>query len=176
MAERNRRYVAGGVVMKAFTLIEIIITLCIISLLFAVAVLNFIEAREATLINQLTKTAVLTDKEARGLLEELDWDLDKVLDGIRNGTIRRVAKMELQKEEALLPAPKPDDITVYRDEKHKEDEIRVEQEPIGFGLKAVKLTFVYDEGMGTSDKLEQELAENEDIESVETVDVRRAIG
>ena len=64
----------------------------------------------------------------------------------------------------------------FVDEKHKEDEIRVEQESIGFGLKAVKLTFVYDEGIGTSDKLEEELAQNEDIESVEAVDVRRAIG
>lgn len=67
-------------------------------------------------------------------------------------------------------------IREFMDEKHKDSEIRAEEEPIGFGLKALKLTFVYEESMGTTDELEEKLAENEDIESVEAVDVRRAIG
>ena len=68
------------------------------------------------------------------------------------------------------------EIVNFVDEKHKEDEIRVEIEEIGFGIKALKFTFVYDEAVGASDKLEEALSSHEDIESVEAVDVRRAIG
>lgn len=57
-----------------------------------------------------------------------------------------------------------------------EGEVKIEEEPIGFGLKALKLTFVYDESKGATDALEQKIGEHEDVESVETVDVRRAIG
>lgn len=64
----------------------------------------------------------------------------------------------------------------FVDEKHKDGEIRKEIEPIGFGLKALKILFVMDESIGTTDKLEENIKQSEDVESVEATDVRRAIG
>lgn len=53
---------------------------------------------------------------------------------------------------------------------------KVEVEPVAFGLKALRLTFVADESEGTTDELEAAIAEIEGVNSVEAVDVRRAIG
>ena len=64
----------------------------------------------------------------------------------------------------------------FVDEKHKEGEIRKEIEPIGFGLNALKVLFVMDESIGSTDKLEESIKQLEDVESVEATDVRRAIG
>lgn len=55
-------------------------------------------------------------------------------------------------------------------------ETRSEQEPIAFGLKALKITFVMDESKGSPDSLEEDIRSIEGVNSVETVDVRRAIG
>ena len=72
-------------------------------------------------------------------------------------------------------------IKAFVDEKHKDSEIKKEEEPIGFGLKAVKLTFVMDESIGSTDKLEEQIKEmkindKKTVQSVEVADVRRAIG
>ncbi len=67
-------------------------------------------------------------------------------------------------------------IKSFVDQKHKEGEIRKEIEPIGFGLKALKILFIMDESIGSTDKLEEKIKQVKDVESVETVDVRRAIG
>ena len=64
----------------------------------------------------------------------------------------------------------------FLDQKHKDGEIRKEIEPIGFGLKALKLLFAMDENLGTTDKLEDNLKKISDVESVECTDARRAIG
>jgi elongation factor 1-beta len=64
----------------------------------------------------------------------------------------------------------------FVDVKHKEGEFRKEIEPIGFGLKALKILFVMDENIGTTDKLEEQIKKIKDVESVEAVDVRRAVG
>ncbi len=64
----------------------------------------------------------------------------------------------------------------FVDDKHKDGEIRKEIEPIGFGLQALKLLFVMNENIGTTDKLEENIRNSEGVESVETTDVRRAIG
>ena len=56
------------------------------------------------------------------------------------------------------------------------DEIRAEQEPIAFGLKALKIIFVMDENKGSPDVLEGDLMSIAEVNSVQTVDVRRAIG
>jgi len=56
------------------------------------------------------------------------------------------------------------------------DEMKSEQEPIAFGLKALKITFVMDESKGSTDALEEDIKGIEGVNSVETVDVRRAIG
>lgn len=49
-------------------------------------------------------------------------------------------------------------------------------EPVAFGLKALKIMFVMDESIGSTDELEQDLGTIEGVQSVEVVDVRRAIG
>ena len=56
------------------------------------------------------------------------------------------------------------------------DEMRSEQEPIAFGLKALKITFVMDENNGSTDALEESIKGIKGVNSVETIDVRRAIG
>jgi elongation factor 1-beta len=58
----------------------------------------------------------------------------------------------------------------------EQGEKRTEQEPIAFGLKALKITFVMDERIGSTDPLEQEIAKIDGVNSVDVVDVRRAIG
>jgi elongation factor 1-beta len=58
----------------------------------------------------------------------------------------------------------------------EQGEKRYVVEPIAFGLKALKITFVMDEKIGSTDPLEQELATIEGVNSVDVIDVRRAIG
>lgn len=55
-------------------------------------------------------------------------------------------------------------------------EKRYEIEPIAFGLKALKITFVMDEKIGSTDALEQDIGKLDGVNSVEVIDVRRAIG
>jgi len=58
----------------------------------------------------------------------------------------------------------------------EQGEKRAEVEPIAFGLKAVKLTFVMDESRGSTESLETEIASIEGVNSVDVIDVRRALG
>ena len=53
---------------------------------------------------------------------------------------------------------------------------RVEEEPVAFGLKALKIIFVIDENKGSTDDLEEEISKLKGVKSVNVVDVRRAIG
>jgi elongation factor 1-beta len=53
---------------------------------------------------------------------------------------------------------------------------KTEQEPIGFGLKAIKLMFTMDESKGGTDSLEQKLASLPGVASARVTDVRRTIG
>ena len=53
---------------------------------------------------------------------------------------------------------------------------KIEQEPIAFGLKAVKIFFVMDESKGSTEELETAIAQLPGIQSVQVTDVRRAIG
>ncbi|MBS3102753.1 elongation factor 1-beta [Candidatus Woesearchaeota archaeon] len=55
-------------------------------------------------------------------------------------------------------------------------EIKVEIEPIAFGLKALKIFFTMDESKGSTDELEDKIREIPEVSSVEAVDVRRAVG
>ncbi len=56
------------------------------------------------------------------------------------------------------------------------DETKTEIEPVAFGLKAIKITFVMDESQGSPESLEKEIQQMDNVMSCETVDVRRAIG
>ena len=55
-------------------------------------------------------------------------------------------------------------------------EIKRELEPVAFGLNALKITFVMDENIGSTDELEEKISKIEGVSSVKVVDVRRAIG
>ncbi|MFH0868448.1 MAG: elongation factor 1-beta [Candidatus Woesearchaeota archaeon] len=55
-------------------------------------------------------------------------------------------------------------------------EMKTEQEPIAFGLKAIKIIFVMEESKGSTDALEEQIKTISGVNSVEVVDVRRAIG
>lgn len=57
-----------------------------------------------------------------------------------------------------------------------ETETRAEEEPIGFGLKALMMTFVMDEDKGSTEDLENDIKTVEGVNSVEVTDVRRTIG
>ncbi len=57
-----------------------------------------------------------------------------------------------------------------------EGDMKTEQEPVAFGLKALKILFVMDESKGSTEELEKDVATIEGINSVEVTDVRRAIG
>ena len=57
-----------------------------------------------------------------------------------------------------------------------EGDTKKEIEPVAFGLKALKITFVMDEQKGSTEPLEKEIQAIEDVSSVEVIDVRRAIG
>lgn len=54
--------------------------------------------------------------------------------------------------------------------------MRVEKEPIGFGLVALKMTFSMDESKGATDVLEEQLQQITGIMSVEVTNVGRALG
>ena len=57
-----------------------------------------------------------------------------------------------------------------------ETQFKIEQEPIAFGLKALKIIFVMDENKGSTDVLEENIKKIDGVNSVEVIDVRRAIG
>ncbi|MDP3918725.1 MAG: elongation factor 1-beta [Nanoarchaeota archaeon] len=54
-------------------------------------------------------------------------------------------------------------------------EIQTEEEPIAFGLKALKFTFIMDESKG-GDAIETKLADVEGIASANVIDFRRTFG
>jgi len=57
-----------------------------------------------------------------------------------------------------------------------ETELKREIEPVAFGLKALRIIFVSDESKSNLDELENNIKLINNVNSVEIVDVRRAIG
>ena len=57
-----------------------------------------------------------------------------------------------------------------------EGETREEITPVAFGLNALKITFVMDETIGSPEPVEKEIEGIDGVNSVEVIDVRRAIG
>jgi len=57
-----------------------------------------------------------------------------------------------------------------------ETETKTEIVPIAFGLKALNLMFVMDEEKGSTDFLETQVKDLDNVNSAEVTDVRRAIG
>ena len=54
--------------------------------------------------------------------------------------------------------------------------IKSEEEPIAFGLKALKIIVIMDEKKGDTEPLENQIKEIQGVQNVEVTDVRRAIG
>ena len=82
----------------------------------------------------------------------------------------------------IMPEDPETDLDVLQKEAEKvinkyagQGDIREAREPVAFGLVALKLTFVMDEKKGDLDPLEDILRQIEDVESVETIEVRRAL-
>jgi len=55
-------------------------------------------------------------------------------------------------------------------------DVKTDIEPIAFGLKALLITFVMPEELGSPDALENDITAIEGVNSFEITDVRRAIG
>ncbi|RLE41840.1 elongation factor 1-beta [Candidatus Woesearchaeota archaeon] len=53
---------------------------------------------------------------------------------------------------------------------------KVEEKPVAFGLKSLMIYFVMPEEKGSTEPLEKEIEMLDDVESVDVVDVRRAVG
>lgn len=53
---------------------------------------------------------------------------------------------------------------------------KTEITPIAFGLNSLTLIFVMDEEKGSTEELEDKVAEIDGVQSVEVTDVRRAVG
>ena len=81
----------------------------------------------------------------------------------------------------------PEDLEVDLDSLEKEAEkvikkfigegaLKVEKEPVAFGLNTIKFTFVMSEKKGELEPLEDILRNLDGVSSVEVTDVRRAIG
>ncbi len=63
-----------------------------------------------------------------------------------------------------------EDIKKVLDEKEFE---KIEEEPIGFGLVALNVIIVVDDGEGGTEPAEQAITNLADVQTVEVVDVRR---
>ena len=57
-----------------------------------------------------------------------------------------------------------------------EGDMKIEEQPVAYGLKSIQIIFVMDESLGSTEDLETKISANEDVASVEVTDVRRAIG
>lgn len=68
------------------------------------------------------------------------------------------------------------EIRAFVDQKHKDGEVRKVIEPIGFGLNALKIIFVMEEAVGSTEPLEQKISKIPNVEGIEVTDVRRALG
>ena len=61
-------------------------------------------------------------------------------------------------------------------EKHEGFPGKIDFIPIAFGLQSVNIIFTRDETKGSMDDMEEELADLENVNSVNIIDVRRAVG
>ena len=60
--------------------------------------------------------------------------------------------------------------------KHNGSPARTEEEPIAFGLRALKIIFIMDEAKGSTQPLEDELSKIKGVMNVDVMEVRRALG
>jgi len=53
---------------------------------------------------------------------------------------------------------------------------RIDKEPVGFGLVALKIIFSMNENLGSTDDMEEKIKEIKGVQGCDVVDVRRALG
>ena len=53
---------------------------------------------------------------------------------------------------------------------------KITQEPIAFGLKSLNISFFSDESKSNLDPLEEAIKKIKDVESIDVIEVRRALG
>lgn len=53
---------------------------------------------------------------------------------------------------------------------------KTENKPVAFGLQSINIMFSMDESKGSTDALEEKIAGIESVNSVDVIDVRRAVG
>ena len=58
----------------------------------------------------------------------------------------------------------------------EDQDIRFSEEPVAFGLIAIKAMFVMDESIGSTEDLEAQITGIKGVSSVQITDVRRAVG
>ena len=82
----------------------------------------------------------------------------------------------------IMPSSPEIDLTKIEKEVFKEIEKfggqigKVTQEPIAFGLKSLNISFFSDEAKSNLDPLEEAIKKIKDVESVDVIEVRRALG
>jgi len=86
-----------------------------------------------------------------------------------------VVKIMPDTVEVDLAAIKKDAEAMIKEVYGNVGEIRYEEEPIAFGLKAQKFTFIMDESKG-SEIIEEKLKEIPGVASAEVIDFRRTFG
>jgi len=59
--------------------------------------------------------------------------------------------------------------------KSTKDQVKIEEEPVAFGLKALTITFLVDEDAGNLDAFEDDLRSHDDIRDAETVSISRTL-
>ena len=52
---------------------------------------------------------------------------------------------------------------------------KIEQKPVAFGLKSLKIMAIIDESKGSTEPIEKEISSIKGVNSVEVVDVRRTV-
>ena len=82
----------------------------------------------------------------------------------------------------IMPKSPDEDLNKIEEEIKKEvssfgaEVGKVETEPLAFGLNVLKIFIIMDEKKGDTEPLEDKIRSLKGVESVEVVDVRRAIG
>jgi len=86
-------------------------------------------------------------------------------------------KLEKEVLQKLIKYAYEKDVDMDTVMKEKEEQhVKVEVEPVAFGLKALKVTFAMDESRGGTEPFENELKQLESVRDCEVIGITRAMG
>jgi len=95
-------------------------------------------------------------------------------DLINMGSVILTLKLMPESPETDLPALTVDATKLI--EEFGAEVGKVEEVPVAFGLKALMLTIIYNEDMGSTDSVEEKISALENVNSVDVTSVTRAMG